>query len=60
MYEKFKEFLSNELESIRASGLYKDERVIHSPQAANIKLADNREVLNFAPIITWDCLTILW
>ena len=37
MYEKFKEFLSNELESIRASGLYKDERVIHSPQAANIK-----------------------
>ncbi|HNZ80837.1 MAG TPA: glycine C-acetyltransferase, partial [Bacteroidales bacterium] len=47
MYEKFKEFLSNELESIRASGLYKDERVIHSPQAANIKLADNREVLNF-------------
>ena len=47
MYEKFKEFLSSELDNIRSAGLYKDERVIHSPQSASIKLADNREVLNF-------------
>ncbi|MFA5618518.1 MAG: aminotransferase class I/II-fold pyridoxal phosphate-dependent enzyme, partial [Syntrophorhabdaceae bacterium] len=47
MYEKFKEFLSCELDNIRSAGLYKDERVIHSPQSASIRLADNREVLNF-------------
>ena len=36
-----------ELESIREQGLFKSERVITSPQAAEITLADGRTVLNF-------------
>jgi glycine C-acetyltransferase len=39
--------LHAELESIRDSGLYKDERIITSPQSAEITLADGRKVLNF-------------
>lgn len=39
--------LRDEIESIRAEGLYKDERIITSPQSAKITLADGREVLNF-------------
>ena len=38
---------SQELESIHDSGLYKDERIITSPQSAEITLADGRKVLNF-------------
>ncbi len=36
-----------ELESIRAQGLFKSERIIASPQSAEITLADGRRVLNF-------------
>ncbi|TAN08753.1 MAG: glycine C-acetyltransferase [Rhodanobacteraceae bacterium] len=36
-----------ELKSIRDAGLYKDERIITSPQSAEITLADGRRVLNF-------------
>jgi glycine C-acetyltransferase len=35
------------LDSIRAQGLFKSERVITSPQSAEIQLADGRTVLNF-------------
>ena len=35
------------LDRIRADGFYKTERVIGSPQAAAIRLADGTEVLNF-------------
>jgi glycine C-acetyltransferase len=38
---------AEELESIRAQGLFKSERVIASPQSAEIELADGRKVLNF-------------
>ena len=38
---------AEELESIRAQGLFKSERVITSPQSAEITLADGRTVLNF-------------
>ncbi len=38
---------AEELESIRAQGLFKAERVITSPQSAEITLADGRTVLNF-------------
>ncbi len=38
---------AQELAAIRAAGLYKDERIITSPQAAEITLADGRRVLNF-------------
>jgi glycine C-acetyltransferase len=36
-----------ELESIHAQGLFKSERIIASPQSAEIELADGRRVLNF-------------
>jgi glycine C-acetyltransferase len=39
--------LHSELEAIRESGLFKDERIITSPQSAEITLADGRKVLNF-------------
>ena len=35
------------LDEIRAAGLFKSERIITSPQAAEITLADGRTVLNF-------------
>ncbi|KRD74980.1 glycine C-acetyltransferase [Lysobacter sp. Root983] len=35
------------LDEIRAAGLFKSERVITSPQSAEINLADGRTVLNF-------------
>ena len=35
------------LDEIRAAGLFKSERVITSPQSAEIELADGRKVLNF-------------
>ncbi|HEV2606933.1 MAG TPA: glycine C-acetyltransferase [Xanthomonadaceae bacterium] len=38
---------ADELESIRTQGLFKSERVIASPQSAEIELADGRKVLNF-------------
>ena len=46
MYGGLKDALSNELQSIHEQGLYKDERVILSPQAAKIKVRDG-EVINF-------------
>ena len=39
--------LKAELDDIRRQGLYKDERIITSPQSAEITLADGRKVLNF-------------
>jgi len=39
--------LGAELAAIRADGLFKSERVITSPQSAEIELADGRRVLNF-------------
>ncbi len=38
---------AEELSAIREQGLYKDERIITSPQSAEITLADGRKVLNF-------------
>jgi glycine C-acetyltransferase len=39
--------VADELAAIRAEGLYKDERVIGSPQGAEIRLRDGAEVRNF-------------
>ncbi len=47
MYGKFKDFLREELTRIEKAGLYKNERIIVSPQGAVIKLDDGSEVLNF-------------
>ncbi len=45
MYSKIQNQLENTINEIREAGLYKNERVIESPQEAHIKVAD-REVLN--------------
>ena len=48
MYTQFKEHLTKELDSIREAGLYKNERVITTPQSADIRVASTQgEVLNF-------------
>ncbi|MGZ2369069.1 glycine C-acetyltransferase [Ancylomarina sp. YFZ004] len=47
MYGKFKDYLAGEIESIKESGLYKNERIITSPQGAEIKVSSGDEVLNF-------------
>lgn len=46
MYTKLKSVLTHELAVIREAGLYKDERVIASAQAAAIKVAGH-DVINF-------------
>ncbi|AWH84265.1 glycine C-acetyltransferase [Flavobacterium album] len=47
MYGKIKQHLSEELESIKENGLYKKERIIASPQGAEITLDSGQTVLNF-------------
>ncbi len=47
MYGKLQNFLTKELEEIKAAGLYKNERIITSPQRADIRVNAGDEVLNF-------------
>jgi len=47
MYKKLQPLLQKELESIRQAGLFKKERVITTPQGADIKTSDGKEVVNF-------------
>ena len=47
MYQNFKIHLEKEITNIEQAGLYKNERVIISPQGAKIRVADGKEVLNF-------------
>jgi glycine C-acetyltransferase len=47
MYGNIKTHLQQELKSIREAGLFKDERIISSPQEAVIRLDTGQEVLNF-------------
>ena len=44
--EDFHAHLRTELQGIRDAGLYKTERIITTPQAARIRTADGREVIN--------------
>ena len=48
MYTKFQQHLSEELDSIKEAGLYKNERIIITPQSADIKVEGTEgDVLNF-------------
>ncbi|MDR0572788.1 MAG: glycine C-acetyltransferase [Tannerella sp.] len=47
MYGKFQKFLQNELSDIESAGLYKKERIIKTPQKADIRVNDGEEVFNF-------------
>lgn len=47
MYKSLKPRLENEIADIKEAGLYKKERIIASPQGADITLQDGSEVINF-------------
>ena len=47
MYQKFQAFLQNELNDIKEAGLYKNERIIVSPQSGEITLKNGQKALNF-------------
>jgi len=47
MYKGFQEYLQKELNDIQNAGLFKDERVITSPQGAVINVSTGQEVMNF-------------
>ena len=47
MYKTLQPLLQKELESIREAGLYKKERIITTPQGADIKTSEGKEVVNF-------------
>jgi glycine C-acetyltransferase len=47
MYSSYKEHLNAQLSEIREAGLFKNERVIVSPQGAEIVLNTGQKVLNF-------------
>jgi len=47
MYGQLQQQLQQELQEIEAAGLYKRERIIASPQGAEVTLADGKQVLVF-------------
>ncbi|PLX00042.1 MAG: glycine C-acetyltransferase [Marinilabiliales bacterium] len=47
MYTKFQEHLHNELQAIQDAGTFKNERIIVSPQGAEIEVSTGKKVLNF-------------
>jgi glycine C-acetyltransferase len=47
MFGKMKDNLSKELQSIRDAGLFKQERIIMTPQGAEIEVKGGQKVLNF-------------
>jgi glycine C-acetyltransferase len=47
MYGKMKDWLQSELKSIKEQGLFKSERIIMGPQAADIKVKTGESVINF-------------
>lgn len=47
MNESLKSRLQTELADIKSSGLYKDERIITSPQGAEIAVSGGKQVINF-------------
>ena len=47
MYSHVEQELQSEIKEIKEAGLYKQERIITSPQGAEIKTSETGEVLNF-------------
>jgi len=47
MFGTIKSHISQELDQIKQAGLYKDERIITSPQQARITITGGQKVLNF-------------
>ena len=46
MYGDFQQHLQQQLDTIRDAGLYKDERIINSPQGAHVSVQGGSEILN--------------
>ncbi len=46
MYGEYKQFLSIMLDDLKKQGLYKEERIIITPQSADIKVAPGKDVIN--------------
>jgi glycine C-acetyltransferase len=46
VYGEFKDYLNNELKGIKSAGLYKNERLITTPQGAHVGVSSGGEVLN--------------
>ncbi len=46
MYGAMRQNLASQLEQIRSAGLWKDERVLTSPQQARVSVRDRIGVLN--------------
>ena len=49
MRGEFYQQLTNDLETARAEGLFKEERIITSAQQADITVADGSHVITFVP-----------
>ena len=47
MFTTYQSYLNNQLKEIKEAGLYKNERIIISPQDAEIELNTGQKVLNF-------------
>ncbi|MDR1224409.1 MAG: glycine C-acetyltransferase [Tannerella sp.] len=47
MYGNYQQFVKQELAGIESAGLYKQERIIKTPQKANIRINGGEEMLNF-------------
>jgi len=47
MYEQFKPLITKEIDAIKEAGLFKKERVITSPQSAEITIEGGQKVYNF-------------
>jgi glycine C-acetyltransferase len=47
MFTTYQSYLNNQLNEIKEAGLYKNERIIVSPQGAEIELSSGQKVLNF-------------
>lgn len=47
MFKSMKSFLAKEIDQIKQDGLYKEERIITTPQRAAIKVKPGKEVINF-------------
>ncbi|MBQ9751901.1 MAG: glycine C-acetyltransferase, partial [Paludibacteraceae bacterium] len=47
MYTEFQKHLQSILDDIREAGLYKNERVIITPQSSAIQVEGGKDVINF-------------
>ncbi len=47
MFREMKKDIRNKIETIKEKGLYKEERIISTPQGATIRVKDGSQVLNF-------------